>query len=148
MPRFAILEHTGAPDDPAGRHYDLLLEAGDTCRTWRLAEIPTPGGPPVTAVELKPHRLAWLDHVAGEVSGGRGFARRVDGGEYEVKTSDADDPMAATRCTIALTSGTKTIRLDLACAANAWVATASPLNATDDPRTEKRRQRNPTWNPT
>lgn len=83
MPRFALLEHTGAPDDPAGRHYDLLLEAGDACRTWRLAEIPTPGGPPVTAVELPPHRLAWLDHVAGDVSGGRGFARRVDAGTFE-----------------------------------------------------------------
>ena len=29
MPRFIILEHTGAPDDPAGRHYDLLLEDGE-----------------------------------------------------------------------------------------------------------------------
>jgi len=29
MPRFAILEHTGAPDDPSGRHFDLLIEAGE-----------------------------------------------------------------------------------------------------------------------
>jgi hypothetical protein len=83
MPRFIILEHTCAPDDPAGRHYDLLLEDGDACRTWRLAELPVPGGPAVAAVELQPHRLAWLDHEAGEVSGGRGFARRIDGGTYE-----------------------------------------------------------------
>lgn len=83
MPRFAILEHTGAPDDPAGIHYDLLIESGAVCRTWRLAAIPQAGGPPVPAVELPPHRLAWLDHVAGAVSGGRGFARRVDWGFYE-----------------------------------------------------------------
>jgi hypothetical protein len=83
MPRFIILEHTGAPDDPAGRHFDLLLEDGDSCRTWRLAALPVPGGPAVEAAELAPHRLAWLDHEAGEVSGGRGFARRIDAGTYE-----------------------------------------------------------------
>ena len=83
MPRFILLEHTGAPDDPVGRHYDLLLEAGEACRTWRLAELPSAGGPAVVAVEIAPHRLAWLDHLAGEVSGGRGHARRVDGGTYE-----------------------------------------------------------------
>jgi hypothetical protein len=83
MPRFAILEHTGAPDDPAGLHYDLLLEAGSGCRTWRLAELPQPGGPPVAAAELPVHRLAWLDHEAGAVSGGRGFARRIDAGSYQ-----------------------------------------------------------------
>ena len=88
MPRFAILEHTGAPDDPAGRHFDLLVEAGEACRTWRLAALPQPGGQPVAAVELPPHRLAWLDHEAGEVSGGRGFARRVAGGTCHVLAGD------------------------------------------------------------
>jgi hypothetical protein len=83
MPRFILLEHTGAPDDPVGLHYDLLLEAGEACHTWRLAEIPSAAGLPVAAVAIAPHRLAWLDHVAGEVSGGRGFARRIDGGTYE-----------------------------------------------------------------
>jgi hypothetical protein len=82
MPRFVLLEHTGHPDDPAGRHYDLLLEEPDACRTWRLAEIPVAGGDLVVAVPLPPHRLAWLDTLAGEVSGGRGFARRLDAGTY------------------------------------------------------------------
>ena len=82
MPRFVLLEHTGHPDDPAGRHFDLLLEESDACRTWRLAEIPVAGGEPVVALPLPPHRLAWLDTLAGEVSGGRGFARRVDTGTY------------------------------------------------------------------
>jgi hypothetical protein len=84
MPRFVLLEHTGHPDDPAGRHYDLLLEEPDACRTWRLAEIPVAGGEPVAATPLPPHRLAWLETLAGEVSGGRGFARRVDAGTYEL----------------------------------------------------------------
>ncbi len=95
MPRFVLLEHTGAPDDPAGLHYDLLLEQGPACRTWRLAGIPESGGPDVVAVELPPHRLAWLDHIAGEVSGGRGFARRIDAGLYEtaaLPASEANPP--------------------------------------------------------
>jgi hypothetical protein len=81
MPRFIILEHTGAPDDPTGRHYDLLLEDGPACRTWRLAALPEPGGPPVAATELPPHRLAWLDAVEEDVSGGRGSVRRIAAGE-------------------------------------------------------------------
>ncbi len=82
MSRFVLLEHTGHPDDPVGRHYDLLLEEPAACKTWRLAEIPVAGGPAVAAMPLPPHRLAWLDIEAGEVSGGRGFARRVDAGTY------------------------------------------------------------------
>lgn len=97
MPRFAILEHTGAPDDPAGRHFDLLVEAGEACRTWRLVTLPEPGEPPVAAVELPPHRLAWLDHAAGEVSGGRGFARRVAAGTWEIATGGTVDVATASR---------------------------------------------------
>lgn len=82
MPRFALLEHTGAPDDPVGRHFDLLLESGADCRTWRLAAVPESGGAAVAAVAIAPHRRAWLDHESGPVSGGRGFARRVDGGTF------------------------------------------------------------------
>jgi hypothetical protein len=89
MPRFALLEHTGAPDDPAGLHYDLLVEAGAACRTWRLAALPQPGGPAVAAVELAAHRPAWLDHEAGPVSGGRGFARRIDGGSCDLAVEAA-----------------------------------------------------------
>lgn len=130
MPRFAILEHTGAPDDPAGRHYDLLLEAGDVCRTWRLAEMPVAGGPPVTAVELPPHRLAWLDHVAGEVSGGRGFARRIAAGEYGASLSDAAHLTDATRCSIVLTSGDESTPLDLTRGVTGWtVAVSQPITS-------------------
>jgi hypothetical protein len=96
MPRFALLEHTGAPDDPAGRHFDLLLEDGAACRTWRLLSMPQAGDPAVAALELPPHRLAWLDIRESEVSGGRGHARRVDAGEYEVLAADAATPGAAT----------------------------------------------------
>jgi len=93
MPRFVLLEHTGHPDDPAGCHFDLLLEEAEACRSWRLEEIPAFGGPPVTATPLPDHRLVWLDRLAGEVSGGRGVARRVDAGSYAWLTKPAAGPV-------------------------------------------------------
>ena len=82
LSRFVLLEHTGHPDDPEGRHFDLLLEQADACKTWRLADIPRVEGPAVVSTQLRDHRLVWLDRLEGEVSGGRGFARRVDSGSY------------------------------------------------------------------
>ena len=120
MPRFALLEHTAAPDDPAGRHFDLLLQAGSACRTWRLLDLPQPGGEPVAALELPPHRLVWLDHVAGEVSGRRGFATRVDAGTYELVSGDAADLAAVTSCVIAVTGETLAGRLRLEAVDRGW----------------------------
>jgi hypothetical protein len=56
----------------------------------------------VVASELPPHRLAWLDHEAGEVSGGRGFARRIDAGTYEPVARPEPDtnPRAAVEVTL------------------------------------------------
>lgn len=89
MPRFVLLEHVGHPDDPAGLHYDLLLEEAEACRTWRLAAIPGAGEETVTAEPLPPHRLAWLEIESAEVSGGRGCARRIDAGTYELTKTAA-----------------------------------------------------------
>lgn len=96
MPRFSLLEHTAAPDDPAGRHYDLLLEDGESCRTWRLSAIPIAGGEPVAATPIAPHRLAWLDHIDGPVSGNRGHAACVDAGMFTWLTGE--EAQAAAVC--------------------------------------------------
>ena len=122
MPRFALLEHTGAPDDPGGRHFDLLLEAGEACRTWRLLEIPQADGPPVAAIELPPHRLVWLERLEGEVSGGRGVARRVAAGSYEVLSSDDVDLMAATELVVAIAGDAFAGRLRLEAVRDGWSA--------------------------
>lgn len=122
MPRFALLEHTGAPDDPGGRHFDLLLEAGEACRTWRLLEIPQADGPPVAAIELPPHRLVWLERLEGEVSGGRGVARRVAAGSYEVLSSDDVNLMAATELVVAIAGDAFAGRLRLEAVRNGWSA--------------------------
>ena len=120
MLRFALLEHTGAPDDPAGRHFDLLLETASACRTWRLLDVPQPGGEPVAALELPPHRLVWLDHVAGEVSGGRGFATRVDAGSYELVSGDAAELASITSGVIEVAGATLRGRLRLEAVDRGW----------------------------
>ena len=81
--RYVLLEHLGAPDDPGGCHLDLLLEDGDSCRSWRLEAIPQLNGPAVQVTALPPHRLVWLDRQAASVSGNRGWARRVVAGAMQ-----------------------------------------------------------------
>ena len=76
MPRFVVLEH-----DHPFLHWDLMLEAGESLRTWRLAAPPGPGV--VTeATPLGEHRRLYLDYE-GPVSGGRGTVRRWDAGTFE-----------------------------------------------------------------
>lgn len=76
MPRFVILEH-----DHPKLHWDLMLEAGEVLRTWRLLAPPRVGAE-VVAEWLADHRKHYLDYE-GPVSGGRGQVRRWDRGCYE-----------------------------------------------------------------
>ena len=80
--RWVILEHTGSPNDPMGSHFDLLLENGSSCRTWRLAAIPILDGPAIDAVLLTDHKIDWLTKINAPVSGDRGWARRIFAGFF------------------------------------------------------------------
>ena len=84
MPRFAILEH-----DWPSRHWDLLLEDGETLLAWRLLEEPR-AGMAVIAEKNADHRTVYLDYE-GPVSGDRGSVTRWDAGTFECieRTSDA-----------------------------------------------------------
>lgn len=72
--RFAVSAH-----DWPRPHFDLFLEDGDGCRTFRLDAVPTGGTMP--AEPLPPHRLVYLEYD-GPVSGGRGRVARVDWGTF------------------------------------------------------------------
>ena len=91
--RYSLLRHTDAPDDPSGCHYDLLLEDGETCRSWRLPDIPALNGPTQEATLLPPHRRVWLGPRSAAVSGDRGWAERVMAGRY--RGTLPADPQAA-----------------------------------------------------
>jgi len=123
MPRFALLEHSGAPDDPAGRHFDLLLEAGSACRTWRLLAVPLIDGPAVAAAEIAPHRLAWLEHLAGAVSGGRGHAERIAAGSFTLLSADAAEIASAATLVVELEGSPIAGRLRLEESGRGWAAT-------------------------
>lgn len=72
--RYVILEH----DWPV-LHWDLMLESGDTLRTWRLDSPPDPE--PVRAEASFAHRQEYLDYE-GPVSNERGTVQRWDHGEF------------------------------------------------------------------
>ncbi len=80
--RWVLLEHINDPCDLSGRHYDLLLEDGMTCRSWRLKKIPVLDGPAVQVIPSTTHKLAWLEKLEAPVSGGRGFAKRIFSGVF------------------------------------------------------------------
>src|SRR5438105_445251 len=82
MPRFVILEH-----DHPSLHWDLLLEAGEMLRAWRLAAPPAVNQV-VAATANTDHRLLYLDYE-GPVSGNRGTVKRWDAGSF-TGTLDGD----------------------------------------------------------
>jgi hypothetical protein len=76
MPRFAILTH-----DFPFLHWDLLLENGNACRTWRLL-APPDSAKEIPAELLADHRLIYLDYE-GPVPGERGTVSCWDRGAFE-----------------------------------------------------------------
>jgi hypothetical protein len=80
MPRYVILRH----DSPRGIHFDFMLEAGETLKTWALPEPPRPEVE-MPCEALGDHRLAYLDYQ-GPISGGRGSVTRWDSGTFTVES--------------------------------------------------------------
>ena len=83
MPRFVLLEHRWN-----GVHWDFMLEAGESLRTWAI-DAPIVPGDELPARALADHRLAYLDYE-GPVSGNRGSVRRNDRGTYEPLVWEGD----------------------------------------------------------
>lgn len=81
--RFALLEH-----DHPQRHWDLLLEYGPACRTWRL-EAALTDDVDIPAEASADHRVMYLDY-SGPVSGNRGHVVRVDRGNCVWLTATDD----------------------------------------------------------
>lgn len=111
MPRFALLEH----DHPT-LHWDLLLECGAACRTWRLS-APPESGSDIRAEALPDHRLMYLDYE-GPVGGDRGTVKRHDDGTFVWLTDTPE------RVSILLRGTVWSGRLDLICAEGEWHAAA------------------------
>lgn len=79
--RFVVLQH-----DYPFLHWDLLLEAGDVLKSWRLLR-PVSTGLWIPAESLPDHRSKYLDYE-GPVSGDRGSVKRVMAGHFEQVSAD------------------------------------------------------------
>jgi hypothetical protein len=111
LPRFVILEH----DWPV-RHWDLMLEAGESLRTWRLA-APLTAEAQIAAQAIGDHRLHYLDYE-GPVSGNRGSVSRWDSGTFDWQRDDSAVlavRLAGARCRglLEIDLGAGTARFDL-----------------------------------
>ena len=91
---FALLEHhepanrpptEGAPEGAGAVHWDLVVEVPGQERlaTWRLSENPIGMGAAIAAERIADHRRIYLEYE-GPLSGGRGWVRRVDGGDAQL----------------------------------------------------------------
>lgn len=85
MPRFVVLRHETPAGSARPLHWDFMVEAGATLRTWALAEEPIVGRE-IAAEPLADHRLAYLDYE-GSISGDRGSVTRFDRGECTIVES-------------------------------------------------------------
>ena len=83
--RFVILAHHA----PAGLHWDLMLEWGDTLKTWSLQRQPDQYGQTLQGTPLPDHRMIYLDYE-GPISGGRGEVHRWDAGQFTLLDDSSD----------------------------------------------------------
>ena len=89
MPRYVVLRHECPPGFSRESHWDLMLEMGDSLRTWALPEEPVPGSPQVGEA-LGNHRLDYLT-LEGPLSDDRGSVAQWDAGSYELLHEDDDN---------------------------------------------------------
>lgn len=86
--RFVVLRHEPGEAGPRELHWDLMLECGDSLRTWALSREPSVGKQ-IAAEELPRHRLDYLDYE-GPVSQGRGTVTRFDRGSFTVQEESSE----------------------------------------------------------
>tara|TARA_B100000427_G_C15052172_1_gene396089 strand:+ start:160 stop:522 length:363 start_codon:yes stop_codon:yes gene_type:complete len=82
MDRWSLLEHSVSNSLCSEVHYDLLIENGSDCLTWKIYEIPKLNGSLVEIKNQPNHRLVWLTTNSKKLSKERGYVRRIDFGKY------------------------------------------------------------------
>ncbi len=87
MNRWVLLEHKVFSSNSLEIHYDFLVENGIDCLTWKFLKIPLLNQSSVEIFKQPNHRLVWLSREQYELSGNRGFVKRVDQGIFK-KVSD------------------------------------------------------------
>ena len=90
MNKWGLLEHTVNTANSLDIHYDFLIENGIDCLTWKFLKLPLLNQASVEISKQPNHRLLWLSRIEHELSGNRGFVKRVDHGRFK-NVSDKQD---------------------------------------------------------
>ena len=80
MNKWVLLEHTVNTANSLDIHYDFLIEHGIDCLTWKFLKLPLLNKASVEIFKQPNHRLVWLSRIEHELSGNRGFVKRIDHG--------------------------------------------------------------------
>ena len=91
MNKWVLLEHKVYSPDSLDIHYDFLVENGIDCLTWKFLKLPLLNQDSIEIFKQPNHRLVWLSRLEHELSGNRGFVKRVDHGIFKT-VSDNSDP--------------------------------------------------------
>ena len=83
MKNWVLLEHKVYTEKSSDIHYDFLVENGKDCLTWKFLKLPLLNQAPVKILKQSNHRLVWLTRLEYELSGNRGFVRRIDHGVFK-----------------------------------------------------------------
>ena len=83
MNKWVLLEHKVYSANSLDIHYDFLVENGIDCLTWKFLKIPLLNQASIEIVKQPNHRLVWLSRIDHELSGNRGFVKRIDHGIFK-----------------------------------------------------------------
>jgi len=80
MNKWVLLEHKICTVKSIDLHYDFLVENGIDCLTWKFFKLPLSSQASIEIFKQTNHRLIWLSRKEYELSGNRGFVKRIDHG--------------------------------------------------------------------
>ncbi len=83
MNKWVLLEHKVYSAKSLDIHYDFLIENGKDCLTWKFLKLPLLNQTSVEIMRQPNHRLVWLSRIEHELSGNRGFVKRLDHGIFK-----------------------------------------------------------------
>jgi len=90
MNNWVLLEHRVYSPYSLDIHYDFLVENGIDCLTWKFYKLPLFNQASVEIFKQPNHRLVWLSRIEHELSGNRGFVKRIDHGIFKNVSSEFD----------------------------------------------------------
>ena len=90
MNKWVLLEHKVYSANSIDIHYDFLVENGIDCLTWKFLKLPLLNQASIEISKQPNHRLVWLSRIEHELSGNRGFVKRIDHGIFKNVTDKLD----------------------------------------------------------